>query len=133
MARKGRYGDWEADAIVGARHQGGILGAVERKSKLMRLRKLTTKEAIEMKDNTIGLLALLASRVHTITADNGKEFCEHELITKGLRTLIYFVHPYASWERGLNENTNGLVRQYFRKKYDSPGSPTLICNASSTY
>jgi IS30 family transposase len=118
VASKGRFGDWEADTIVGARHKGGILSVVERKSKLTRLRKLATKGAVEMKDNTIELLAPLAAKVHTITVDNGKEFCEHELMAKGLQARIYFAHPYASWERGLNENTNGLVRQYFPKKYD---------------
>lgn len=118
VASKGRFGDWEADTIVGARHKGGILSAVERKSKLTRLRKLATKGAAEMKDNTIELLSPLAAKVHTITVDNGKEFCEHELIAAGLQARIYFAHPYASWERGLNENTNGLVRQYFPKKYD---------------
>ncbi len=91
---------------------------MERKSKLTRLRKLVTKAAAEMKDNTIELLAPLAARVHTLTVDNGKEFCEHERITAALQARIYFAHPYASWERGLNENTNGLVRQYFPKKYD---------------
>jgi len=118
VASKGRFGDWEVDTIVGARHQGGILCAVERKSKLTRLRKLATKSAAEMKDNTIEALAPLAAMVHTITVDNGKEFCEHELIAAGLQTRIYFAHPYSSWERGLNENTNGLVRQYFPKKYE---------------
>lgn len=118
VARKGRFGDWEVDTIVGARHKGGILSAVERKSKLVRLRKLATKGAAEMKDNTIDLLAPLAARVHTITVDNGKEFCEHQLIAAGLQARIYFAHPYSSWERGLNENTNGLVRQYFPKKYE---------------
>jgi IS30 family transposase len=118
VASKGRFGDWEADTIVGAHHKGGILSVVERKSKLTRLRKLATKGAAEMKDNTIELLAPLAARVHTITVDNGKEFCEHELTAKGLQARIYFAHPYCSWERGLNENTNGLVRQYFPKKYD---------------
>jgi transposase, IS30 family len=118
VARKGRFGDWEVDTIVGARHKGGILCAVERKSKLVRLRKLATKSAVEMKDNTIELLAPLAAKVHTITVDNGKEFCEHELIAAALQARIYFAHPYASWERGLNENTNGLVRQYFPKKYE---------------
>ena len=118
VANKGRFGDWEADTIVGARHQGGILSVVERKSKLTRLRLLATKAAAEMKHNSIALLAPLAARVHTITVDNGKEFCEHELIAAGLQARIYFAHPYASWERGLNENTNGLVRQYFPKKYE---------------
>ena len=118
VASKGRFGDWEADTIVGARHKGGILSAVERKSKLTRLRKLATKTAAEMKDNSIELLGPLAAKVHTITVDNGKEFCDHELIAAGLQARIYFAHPYASWERGLVENTNGLVRQYFPKKYD---------------
>ena len=118
VASRRRYGDWEADTIIGARHKGGILSVVERKSKLTRLRRLATKAAAEMKDQTIALLAPLAARVHTITVDNGKEFCEHELIASGLQARIYFAHPYASWERGLNENTNGLVRQYFPKKYE---------------
>ncbi len=118
VANKGRLGDWEADTIVGARHKGGILSVVERKSKLTRLRKLATKGAAEMKDNAILLLAPLAAKVHTITVDNGKEFCEHELIAAGLNARLYFAHPYSSWERGLNENTNGLVRQYFPKKYE---------------
>jgi IS30 family transposase len=118
VASKSRFGDWEADTIVGARHKGGILSVVERKSKLTRLRKLATKGAAEMKDNAIVLLAPLAARVHTITVDNGKEFCEHELIAAGLQARLYFAHPYSSWERGLNENTNGLVRQYFPKKYE---------------
>lgn len=118
VASKGRFGDWEADSIIGARHKRGILSAVERKSKLTRLRNLATKAAAEMKDKTIEVLTPLAAKVHTITVDNGKEFCEHEQIAAGLQARIYFAHPYASWERGLNENTNGLVRQYFPKKYD---------------
>jgi IS30 family transposase len=118
VASKGRFGDWEADTIIGARHKRGILSAVERKSKLTRLRQLQTKAAAEMKNASVALLGPLAARVHTITVDNGKEFCEHEQIAAGLQARIYFAHPYASWERGLNENTNGLVRQYFPKKYD---------------
>jgi len=118
VASKRRYGDWEADTIVGGRHKGGILSAVERKSKLTRLRKLATKGAAELRDNCVALLKSLAARVHTLTVDNGKEFCEHEQIAAALQARIYFAHPYASWERGLNENTNGLVRQYFPKKSD---------------
>lgn len=118
VARKGRLGDWEADTIVGAHHKGGILSVVERKSKLVRLCKLTTKTARELKQASSKLLRPLAAKVHTITVDNGKEFCEHEAIAAQLQARIYFAHPYASWERGLNENTNGLVRQYFPKKYD---------------
>ena len=118
VANKGRFGDWEADTIVGARHKGGILSLVERKSKLTRLHKLQSKGAGEVKHISVALLAPLVDRVHTITVDNGKEFCQHEQITAALQAPIYFAHPYASWERGLNENTNGLVRQYFPKKHD---------------
>ncbi|HEU0046814.1 MAG TPA: IS30 family transposase [Nitrososphaera sp.] len=118
VATKGRFGDWEADTIIGARHKGGILSIVERKSKLTRLSKLATKAAAEMKYACVALLAPLVARVHTITVDNGKEFCDHKQIAAGLQARIYFAHPYASWERGLNENTNGLVRQYFPKKYE---------------
>ncbi len=118
VASKGRFGDWEADTIIGARHKGGILSVVERKSKLTRLSKLATKAAAEMKYACVALLAPLAARVHTITVDNGKEFCDHKHIAARLQARIYFAHPYASWERGLNENTNGLVRQYFPKRYE---------------
>jgi IS30 family transposase len=118
VASKRRFGDWEADTIIGARHRGGILSLVERKSKLTRLHKLESKAAAEVKDAAIALLTPLIDRVHTITVDNGKEFGQHEQITAALQAPIYFAHPYASWERGLNENTNGLVRQYFPKKYE---------------
>src|SRR6266852_3788652 len=118
VASKRRFGDWEADTIIGARHQGGILSVVERKSKLTRLHKLQSKSAKELQQTSITLLRPLADRVYTITVDNGKEFCQHEKITAALQAAIYFAHPYASWERGLNENTNGLVRQYFPKKHD---------------
>jgi IS30 family transposase len=118
VASKTRFGDWEADTIVGAHHKGGILSVVERKSKLTLLCKLSSKGAAELKDNCVALLGPLAARVHTITVDNGKEFCEHEQIAAKLKARIFFAHPYSSWERGLNENTNGLVRQYFPKKSD---------------
>ena len=118
VASKRRFGDWEADTIIGARHQGAILSLVERKSKLTRLHKLASKAATEVKETSIALLAPLVDRVHTITVDNGKEFVQHEAITAALKAPIYFAHPHAAWERGLNENTNGLIRQYFPKKYD---------------
>jgi len=118
VARKSRLGDWEADTLIGARHRGAILSCTERKSKLTLLRKLATKEAQEVQRECVDLLQPCADQVHTITVDNGKEFCEHEAIAASLQTRIFFAHPYASWERGLNENTNGLIRQYFPKKSD---------------
>jgi IS30 family transposase len=118
VASKGRIGDWEADTIIGARHKGAILSCTERKSKLTLLRKLASKGAWEVKRNCIDLLSPCADQVFTITVDNGKEFSDHRDIGSVLQADVYFAHPYASWERGLNENTNGLIRQYFPKKYD---------------
>ena len=118
VGEKSRIGDWEADTIIGARHQGAILSCTERKSKLTLLRKLDTKAALEVKRNCIDLLTPCADQVFTITVDNGKEFSDHRDIADALETKIYFAHPYASWQRGLNENTNGLIRQYFPKKFD---------------
>jgi len=125
VAAKRRYGDWEGDTIIGAKHQGAILSLTERKSKLIRLRVLHGKTAKEVRQESIKLLRPLKACVHTITLDNGKEFCQHEAIAAALQARIYFAHPYASWERGLNENSNGLIRQYFPKKYDF----TRITNA----
>jgi transposase, IS30 family len=96
VAQKKRFGDWEADTIIGARHKAGIVSLVERKSKLTRLGKLNTKTAAEMKNQCLALLAPLVAKVHTITVDNGKEFCDHELIAAGLQARVYFAHPYAS-------------------------------------
>jgi IS30 family transposase len=118
VAAKSRLGDWEADTIIGARHQGAILSCTERKSKFTLLRKLERKGAAEVEQNCIDLLLPCADLVHTITVDNGSEFSHHQRIAAQLKADIYFAHPYASWERGLNENTNGLIRQYFPKKSD---------------
>lgn len=116
--RKGRLGDWEADTIVGAQRKSALFSITERKSKLQQLCKLANKSAAELRDQSIALLAPFKKRVFTITVDNGKEFCQHQAIATALRARIYFAHPYASWERGLNENSNGLVRQYFPKGCD---------------
>jgi IS30 family transposase len=113
---KQRFGDWEADTIIGQNHQQAIVSLVERKSKLTRLVKVerNTSEAVGR-----ALTAQLKSlQVKTITSDNGREFANHQQIAQQLKADFYFAHPYSSWERGLNENTNGLVRQYFPKKSD---------------
>lgn len=118
VADKRRIGDWEGDTITGARHQGAILSCTERKSKLTLLRKLENKGALLVKQAFVDLLGPVADKVFTLTLDNGKENCEHKAIAALLQTKVYFAHPYCSWERGLNENTNGLVRQYFPKQTD---------------
>jgi IS30 family transposase len=113
-----RIGDWEADTIIGQNHRQAILSLVERKSKLTFLKKVerNTAEAIEQAISE--LLRPVADKVHTITSDNGREFAQHQAIASTLDAAFYFAHPFASWERGTNENTNGLVRQYFPKGSD---------------
>ena len=114
--QKIRIGDWEVDTIIGKYHQGAIVTIVDRKSKFTLMRKLPTKEAIGVSNAIIELLYPVKQFTHTITSDNGKEFSLHENISKSLDTKFYFCDPYSSWQRGLNENTNGLIRRYIPKK-----------------
>ena len=80
--------------------------------------KVPTKEAEGVQSAVLKLLTPLSEVVHTITSDNGKEFAGHDVIAAALNADFYFAHPYRSWERGSNENTNGLIRQYFPKGCD---------------
>ena len=115
---KKRVGDWEIDTVIGKNHQGAIVTVVERKTLFTVAALVESKQADAVTAATIDLLTPLQGRVHTITADNGKEFAYHEKLVEQLETKVYFAHPYSSWERGLNENTNGLLRQYFPKGTD---------------
>ena len=115
---KSRIGDWEVDTMIGSHHKGVILTLVERRSKYMVACPLNDKSETVVTNAVIGLLKPLQKRVFTITGDNGKEFAGHEKIAKNLKANFYFAHPYSSWERGLNENSNGLLRQYYPKKTD---------------
>lgn len=110
---KSRIGDWEGDLIIGQNHKGAIVTLVDRKSKKTKMAKIPSKNASIVEQAVRKLLR--QERVHTITFDNGKEFSAHKKMAMGLRAKVYFAHPYSSWERGLNENTNGLIRQYFPK------------------
>jgi len=114
VEQKARLGDWEADTIIGRNHQAAIVSLVERKSKLTRLAKIVRNTA-ELVTQAVST-QLQPLTVKTITSDNGREFAGHQQIGQNLKADFYFAHPYHSWERGLNENTNGLVRQYFPKK-----------------
>lgn len=113
--RKSRIGDWEGDTIVGKGHRGVVATLVERKSQFTVLAKSKTKQAPRVRQSIEQKLAPHRDRVHTITYDNGLEFAEHQIMAETLKADIYFARPYASWERGLNENTNGLIRQYLPK------------------
>ncbi len=114
---RSRIGDWELDTIHGTR-RNGLVTAVERKAGLTRLGKVSRRGAAEVRLTTMGRFEAEQDLVLTLTSDNGKEFADHELISRGLNAGFYFAHPYSSWERGTNENTNGLVRQYFPKGTD---------------
>jgi IS30 family transposase len=112
----GRYGDWEGDLVIGANHQQALVTLNERKSRYTLIGKVMQKTATAVSDTIISLLAPFADIVHTLTTDNGKEFAQHERIAQRLDTQFFFAHPYCSWERGANENMNGLIRQFFPKK-----------------
>ena len=113
-----RVGDWEADTIIGKNHKGAIVTLDDRKSKLRLAFPLAGKKAQGVFDATILLLDPIKRFVKTITFDNGKEFTQHEKIAKSLECETYFAKPYHSWERGQNENANGLLRQYFPKEME---------------
>lgn len=113
-----RFGDFEVDTIVGSSHNQHILTVVERKAGLLFMARLQRPTAQETADKLIRLLFPLARAgyVKSITSDNGKQFAGHQKISSSLGAEFYFARPYHSWERGTNENTNGLIRQYIPKK-----------------
>lgn len=115
---KGRIGDWEIDTVIGKGHSGAMVTIVERRTLFTVAARVESKSAEDVTQATIELLKPYQSLVHTITADNGKEFAYHEKLAEALDAKVYFAHPYHSWERGLNENTNGLLRQYWPKSTD---------------
>jgi IS30 family transposase len=114
-----RYGDWEGDTIVGKGRKSALVTLVERKSGYARvgradnLKAETTRRVTERR-----MSDLPASLKRSVTFDNGKEFAEHEQLARHLDLDIYFAMPYRSWQRGTNENTNGLLRQFFEKGTD---------------
>jgi IS30 family transposase len=116
--KRTRLGDWELDTIIGKGHQQAIISLTERKSRYTLIQKVKRKTAESVSNAIINLLSPFVEKVHTLTSDNGKEFADHKNIADKLNARFYFAHPYASWERGLNENTNGLIRQYFPKGKD---------------
>jgi transposase, IS30 family len=112
---KTRIGDWELDSIVGAGHRGGVTTMVERKTRLVKIVLQQRLKAESTKKGIIMALNPLKRWVLTLTSDNGTEFFHHQEIAKTLDAEFYFANPYSPWQRGCNENTNGLIRQYFPK------------------
>jgi IS30 family transposase len=113
--KKQRIGDWEADTVIGKGHKGILVTLSERHSKLNLIAHVPTKQAEGVTQALIEMLAPYQADLQTITFDNGKEFAFHEKLKETYGVETYFAHPYCSWERGLNENHNGLIRQYLPK------------------
>ena len=116
IEKKIRFGDFEVDTIIGKDHKGAIVTLVDRKSKFTLMKIVESKRADVVTQAIIELLYPIKKLVHTITSDNGKEFSYHEEIANKLNLKFYFCDPYSSWQRGLNEHTNGLIREYIPKK-----------------
>ena len=116
--QKSRFGDLEADTIVGKDHKGAIVTLNDRASGTLKMKKTATREATEVRIAIIEMLEEWTPFLKTITSDNGKEFAEHKKIANECQIDFYFANPYSPWERGANENLNGLIRQYFPKKSD---------------
>ncbi len=113
---RAQIGHWEGDTVIGAAHQQAIVTLVERKSGYAVLAKVKNKTSDLVSGAILTKLMPLAPLVKTLTFDNGKEFAEHQRIDTALQSTTYFADPFASWQRGSNENFNGLLRQYIPKK-----------------
>jgi len=112
---RSRVGHWEGDTLIGASRQQAIVSLVERKSGYCLLAHVPRKTSEAVKAAIVQSLSPIRARVKTLTFDNGLEFAQHGEIDQALDSTSYFADPYASWQRGTNENTNGLVRQYLPK------------------
>ncbi len=114
-----RLGDWEGDTVVGKGRSGYVLTNVDRTSRYTVARKLERPTAQAVDDALYDAMRRMPpEKRQTQTFDNGREFTRHESISERLKLNVYFAHPYSSWERGTNENTNGLLRQYLPKSRD---------------
>ena len=119
VATRQRFGDWEGDTVEGAKGSGLITTHVERKSRFLIAAKLLNKTAkVTANAVTTAFQRVPKSLRHTLTLDNGKEFARFSDIEKNTGLAIYFADPYSAWQRGTNENTNGLLRRYFPKGSD---------------
>jgi transposase, IS30 family len=120
--KRRRYGDWEGDTVVGAGHSGAVVTLVERKSGYLLTAKSCDRKARRVARKIGSRLAELPAQLRrTATFDNGKEFAKHGYLTNRLGLAVYFAKPYCSWQRGTNENTNGLLRQFIPKGTDFRG------------
>ena len=110
---RSRLGDWEGDTVFG--QDAHLITLVDRKSRFTLIGKVDTKQAETVADTMINLLDRVSS-VCTITLDNGGEFAAHEKVSEAVNADVFFAKPYASYQRGTNENTNGIIRRTYPKK-----------------
>ena len=115
VAQRRRLGDWEADTMLGRGRHGAVLTLTDRKSRFSLLAHLRERTPAITERQICRLLVPVQEQLHSLTSDRGREFLRHERIAQRLQVPYYLAHPYAAWERGTNENTNGLLRQYFPK------------------
>lgn len=118
VERRAQVGHLEADTIVGPRHASAILTVVDRKCGYLWASLLAERTASEVNAAMLALLGPIALLLRTVTTDNGGEFALHERLDARLGCTSYFCDPYCSWQRGTNENTNGLIRQFLPKSRD---------------
>lgn len=118
VGERARFGDLEIDTVIGKNHKGALLTINDRATGMVKIRKLEGKNAAQLASKAVEALREWKPFLHTITSDNGKEFAEHAFISAELGVGFFFARPYHSWERGSNENLNGLIRQYIPKKTD---------------
>ncbi|SMN12576.1 Mobile element protein [uncultured Candidatus Thioglobus sp.] len=118
VEKRSRFGDLEVDLIIGKEHKQAIVTINDRASGMLKMKKVPSKNASVVSETIIEMLEDWNPFIHTITSDNGKEFAQHQRVSQTMNIDYYFAHPYHSWERGSNENLNGLIRQYLPKKID---------------
>ena len=118
VEQKTRLGDWECDTVLGQDRKSVLVKVVDRASLFTVCSRVLSRSAQIVSQAIICLLSPFKEQVQTLTFDNGSGFVKHEAIAEALEATTYFAHPYAFWERGINENTNGLLRQFFPKRTD---------------
>jgi IS30 family transposase len=123
------FGHWEIDTVMGKGSKDCILSLVERKSGLVIIGKLTSRTTAAVNARALSIIGPRRDLFETITADNGTEFHDYAAIERCTSTMFYFATPYHSWERGTNENTNGLIRQYLPKGASMAALTQRQCNA----
>jgi transposase, IS30 family len=122
-------GHWEADTVMGAGSKDCVVTLVERKTGLVLIGKLADRTAEGLSRRAVGLMRRREGRFETVTADNGTEFHDYRRVERLTGAAFYFARPYHSWERGSNENANGLIRQYLPKGVSMAGLSQQRCNA----